>query len=540
MGLSNNLISQFVKITKDDKKQSGAGDIVYGTTKEYDGSLYVQIDGSELLTPVTTTTDMKAGERVTVVIKNHTAIATGNLTSPSARTDDVEKVGSQVAEIRDQISEFEIVIADKVSAKELDAEKGRIDTLISENVTIKENLNASEAKIDDLVADNVTINEKLIARDAEIEDLKTKKLDAEIANVKFATVGNLDATNADIHALEATYGDFEALTTNRFVAVDAAIGDLETKKLDAESANLKFANVDFSNIGKAAIEHFYATSGLIKDVVVGDGTVTGELVGVTIKGDLIEGNTIVADKLVIKGKDGLYYKLNTDGVVAEAEQTEYNSINGSIITAHTITATKINVDDLVAFDATIGGFNISDSAIYSGTKSSVSNTTRGIYLGRDGQIAFGDSSNFIKYYKDADGKYKLAISAQSISISATNKTVEETLSDMQTEMDAIKDEVTTCLRIESSRGTVFKNDQVSTVLSAVIYRGSSRIIDIDTLKHECGPSAYLQWSWQRMDDSSFGTILSTDSRIGNDGFTFTLSPDDVDTKVTFMCQLMND
>lgn len=31
---------------------------------------------------------------------------------------------------------------------------------------------------------------------------------------------------------------------------------------------------------------------------------------VTIKGDLIEGNTIVADKLVMKGDDGLFYKLN--------------------------------------------------------------------------------------------------------------------------------------------------------------------------------------------------------------------------------------
>ena len=34
------------------------------------------------------------------------------------------------------------------------------------------------------------------------------------------------------------------------------------------------------------------------------------------------------------------------------------------------------------------------------------------------------------------------------------------------------------------------------------------------------------------------TISASDSRIGNDGFTFTLSPEDVDTKVTFLCQLI--
>ena len=129
-----------------------------------------------------------------------------------------------------------------------------------------------------------------------------------------------------------------------------------------------------------------------------------------IKGDLIEGNTVVADKLVIKGEDGLYYRLNIDGVKIEAEQTEYNSLNGSIITAKSITATKISVDDLVAFDATIGGFNITSDSLYSGTKESVENTTTGIYLGNDGQISLGDSTNFLKYYKDTEGNFKLDIS----------------------------------------------------------------------------------------------------------------------------------
>ena len=39
-------------------------------------------------------------------------------------------------------------------------------------------------------------------------------------------------------------------------------------------------------------------------------------------------------------------------------------------------------------------------------------------------------------------------------------------------------EAATTLRIDSSRGTVFKNNAISTVLSAVIYHGSQRITDI--------------------------------------------------------------
>lgn len=530
MALSEEIVSQFAKITKDDKNIKNEA-TVYGTVVDYDGKKYVKLDGSDLLTPVTTTADIDQDDRVTVLIKNHSATVTGNVSSPSAKKDVVDEIGNQ-------ITEFEIIIADKVSVKDFDAQVGRIDTLVSENVTIKEKLTASEAEIEDLTADNVTIKENLTADKAAIEELEAKKLDADIADIKYATVESLDATNADIHNLQADYGDFKDLTTEKLAANDATIKDLETEKLSATEAELKYANIDFSNIGKAAIEHFYATSGLIKDVIVGDGTITGELVGVTIKGDLIEGNTIVADKLVIKGSDGLYYKLNTNGMTTEAEQTEYNSLNGSVIQAKSITATKIAVDDLVAFDATIGGFNITDNSIYSGVKDSPLNTTKGVYLDNQGQVSFGDSKNYLRYYKDQNGVYKLEISANSITMSSSGSSIQDEITDLKDEMNVIKDEVTTLLRIESSRGTVFKNDHVATVLSAVIYRGSKRITDMATLHEVMGPSAYLEWSWQRLNDDSFGVISADDERLGNDGFTFTLSPEDVDTKITFLCQLM--
>ena len=94
------------------------------------------------------------------------------------------------------------------------------------------------------------------------------------------------------------------------------------------------------------------------------------------------------------------------------------------------------------------------------------------------------------------------------------------------------------LRIESSRGTVFKNDNISTVLSVVIYQGSKRITDIESLKSAFGNSAYLQWKWLRINDDRFGIMSSSDSRFSDAGFHFTLSPDDVYTKVTFMCELI--
>lgn len=416
MGLSNDLISQFVKATKDDTKQKNES-TVYGETVYYKGETYVKLDGSELLTPVKSTTDTIPGDRVAVMIKDHTATITGNLSSPSARKSQVDGIGNK-------ISEFEIIIADKVSTKELDAERGRIDDLISDNVFIKETLTAHDANITNLTTDNATINEKLTAAEADISKLKTDKLDAEYASINYAKIDALNATDAKIGTLQGDVGEFKNLTTTNFAAVNGLIDDLEANKLSAKDAELTYVNINWSNIGKADIGEFFAKSGIIENITVGDATITGNLVGITISGDLIEGNTIVAEKLVIKGEDGLYYKLNTDGVKTETEQTDYNSINGTVIKAKSITATKIDVKDLVAFDATIGGFKITDNTIYSGVKESVDNTTRGIYLDNDGQIAFGDTNNYIKYYRDQNGDYKLEITAENILFGSEKKTVE--------------------------------------------------------------------------------------------------------------------
>lgn len=425
MALSNDLISQFVKVTKDTRKDRNEVNL-YGTIA---ANGQVKLDGADSPTPVSSTSHNEIGDRVIVSIKNHTATVTGNLSSPSARKDVVDGLG-------DQITEFDIIIADKVSVKDFDAQVGRIDDLFSENVIISNKLTANEAEIGKLTADNVIIRETLIANEASIKKLQTEKLDAAIADITFATIENLNATNATIYNLEATYGQFVDLSTKRFEALDATVKNLDVEKLSAKDAELKYANIDFTNITEAAIGKIFADTGLIENIVIGNGTITGNLVGVTIKGDLIEGGTVVADKLVIKGTDGLYYKLNTDGMSIEAEQTEYNSLDGSVITAKSITATKISVKDLVAFDATIGGYNITNGSLYSGVKSSALNTTRGVYFDKEGQLSVGDASNYLRYFKDTDNTYKLELSARSIKMGANNKDVETILSEIESKADS--------------------------------------------------------------------------------------------------------
>lgn len=241
-----------------------------------------------------------------------------------------------------------------------------------------------------------------------------------------------------VNAVAKFYGRFAGLTVGNFKAVNADIERLNTKKLDAESAKIKFANIDFSNIGKAAMEYFYAQSGLIKDVVVGDQKITGHLIGVTISGDLIEGNTVKAEKLVVLGEDGLYYKLNVNALgeaVASSDAKYQNGLDGSVIIAKSVTAEKVSVKDLVAFGATIGGLNITDGSIYSGVKDSINNTTQGFYVDKNGQLYLGDAEHFLRYYKAKDGTYKLAISAKSVTF-GSSQNLEEAWEETKTSIES--------------------------------------------------------------------------------------------------------
>lgn len=384
MSLTSDLISQFVKITKDNKKVKNET-TVYGTVV-YDGKPYVKLDGSDLLTPISTTTNVKDGERVTVMIKDHTATVTGNMSSPSARTAEVEEVSGQV-------TEFGTVVAHKVTADDIQATNAYINTLIAitGNYT---NLSAVKAELESLKAEFIE-GKTLRADEIDAVTAKIESIEAKFGEFDSISAEDLEAVNAEITNLKGYTADFTYIS-----AVKANVKNLEAEKVSVKDADIKYVNINFANIDQAWFKEFYAKSSLIDYVVAEDLSVTGYLVGVTIKGDLIEGGTVVADKLVIKGNDGLYYKLNTNGERVGTEQTEYNSLNGSIITAKSITAEKVKITDLVAFGATIGGFKITDDSIYSGVKASVLNTTRGVYLDNDGQFSLGDAANYLRFYND--------------------------------------------------------------------------------------------------------------------------------------------
>ena len=479
MALSNEIVSQFAKLTNGNK-ETEKEDILYGTVVISDGKKYVRLDGSNMDTPISSTTNIKANDRVMVMIKDHAAIVTGNITSPSADQESVDDLNNKTDDISNQVTKFGIIVSYKISTEDITSLNATFEAMKAISGKFSE-LDAVTAEIETLQAKIASV-EYLDANDISAINAEIENIQANFGSFTGVTTEDLNAFNAEITNLTARVGNFTYVSTEVLNAMKATIRDLDTKKLSAEQADLKYANIDFSNIGEAAIEKVFADSGIIKDLVVSGGKITGELVGVTIKGDLIEGNTIKADKLVVKGSDGIYYKLNFEGgTFSEGEEVPTNGLHGSVIVANSITAEKISVKDLVAFGATIGGFHITNNSLYSGVKDTVNNTTRGIYLDNGGQIAFGDSNSYIKYYQDQNGDYKLEISAGSILIGSSGKNVETIVDDAQSTADAAKatadDAQTTALRAESS---------IPQTANAVVIEALSGYVPFENVENEDG------------------------------------------------------
>lgn len=88
-----------------------------------------------------------------------------------------------------------------------------------------------------------------------------------------------------------------------------------------------------------------------------------------------------------------------------------------VTTSGDLYASNANISGTVnATNGTIGGFKITKKSLYTGLKSNYNVANDGVYIDKDGQIAFGNLSNYIKYYKNSSDIYKIEIQTDNILI----------------------------------------------------------------------------------------------------------------------------
>lgn len=97
------------------------------------------------------------------------------------------------------------------------------------------------------------------------------------------------------------------------------------------------------------------------------------------------------------------------------------------------------------------------------------------------------------------------------------------------------------LRIDSSRGTVFRNDSTSTVLTVHCYKRGAEITTLTALRAAMGDqTARIRWWVLREGDADWVSLSSSDPMLSQDGFTLAITPDDVTVKCTFKAEIVTD
>lgn len=187
----------------------------------------------------------------------------------------------------------------------------------------------SKSFITDLTADN-----------AYIEHLK-----ATIGEFGYITAENADLTYATITSLKAVDGKIDTLSSKAITTENLSAKVADLGYLSAESADLKYANIKLSNIEVADIATLFAEVGLIDRATIVEGHITGFLDSVEVNAANITVGTLVADRILLKGENGLLYSLNNLG---ELQSKTVDTLDGYILTDRTVNADKIVAKSITA------------------------------------------------------------------------------------------------------------------------------------------------------------------------------------------------
>ena len=260
MSLSSELISQFAKITNDEKPKKSEEVTLYGEVVELEEMICVRFDGAEELTPVTTIVEkdntgeivnykygaasVKSGDRVSVSLKNHSATITGNLSDPPAgRAEFIVGLDTIVAKIGEDV-QLKLDGVEKSITAQVENTNVRIDNMgvtISNNYTelsnaissgdseLSEAINALNSSLSQDISDAVTtINGKI--------DVNTNDISAVVNNLTALKEGFKDGTTV-ISGGCITTGMIDAKYLNLTGAITFVDLNAETqgKITDAES-----------------------------------------------------------------------------------------------------------------------------------------------------------------------------------------------------------------------------------------------------------------------------------------------------------------
>lgn len=566
MELSRSLLRNFARTINDTSANKKVTSSMTGTVVTSDSKKYVQIDGSNQLTPVSETIDIQDGDRVLVSIENHVATVIGNYTyPPSARTANQAQALAQYSveqfealsaiaitteNLKANVAEIGFITADEANiayAKitDLDVVKADIETLETKSITT-DNLEAEVGKLGYLTANQAElIYAKITDLDAiyaDIETLETKSittdnLEAKIAEVgylsaseieaKYATITNLDATKAEIETALIGYAkvvDLEAVST-RTTSLEADVADINT----LVNGNLTSDNIQSLTLNST-------------NVTIADGTITNAMIK-NLEFSKITGIDINTTNLTIHSEDGKStWSDNTIQIsdatrvrvqIGKDDSGDYTlaiwDATGNLIwdalgaTENTIQR-KIIRDTVVADDAAIAGSKLDIPSVVeeiNGSQTKLKSTTilidetnqtLDVYLTTI-ETTIDDNLDAAKLY--ADGQLSVA---QAYALEQANAALVSSKAYTNDEIDGIDAEISDLTEITTSHSTDISvmQGQISSLIAedttikgdyeALVSRYNATVADVDSIKTTIGEHTTLL-------DTQSGEILDVQTQV---------------------------
>lgn len=374
MSLSSELASQFAKVTNDTNRNTN-GTKLHGTITMLGEVPHVKLDGTEELTPISRTVEVAEGDRVEVMIANHSATVTGNLTDPSIgimRAGALESSITQTAEqIQLQVSDLEKNLDSKITqtATEIRSEVSDLDGRFSENITTVEN----------------GIRNDMANSLASMSDTLTG-ISNDLTGLEESTNSSISTINASIESITLNVSNLDSKITQTAAEirseVSAEVTDLNATIVNTETGIRDTISVEVANLDSKITQT--ATS-IQTDVSAKFKTVDGEIEKFSTFKQTVEGFSFMGTGGTVKISGG---DINLTGAIsfsdlsdATTKQQEIDNIsdtaNSALNTANSASSTASNAQTL-ANTAISDASNAYDAA--TSAKSVAKSIANGKYL----------------------------------------------------------------------------------------------------------------------------------------------------------------
>ena len=208
--------------------------------------------------------NVEAGDRVMIALINGEATVLGTVGSGDKQEGKINTITADVAELG-------TVVAGKASIADLNAATGRISTLETDNISVKNRLDTAEGNITSLTANK-----------ADISELHTNYI---TANQIAASYAKVDASNINTATIRNAWID-EVMVQSGLLANTGTVYTLDAIQLNAD--RITAGTIDVQRLLVTVNNHKY----LVQFDAQGNPTY------VKLDGDAIEDLTITADKIV--------------------------------------------------------------------------------------------------------------------------------------------------------------------------------------------------------------------------------------------------